>query len=479
MAVLRIQSGQLAGTAVPVQDSSVILGRGKNVAVRLSDEGSSRQHAEIFKVGALHFIRDLSSRNGTFVNSRRITESILREGDQIRIGDTVMLFLERADSPLVRVLSPGTGSQVEESVRFRDTMVGAREPAAPPADDRKSAQRNLRRRVAQIIASQPTPKAIFADVVREVGRALGGDRADILFIDEVDPEVRFHAVATHDTEDQGEISVSRTILREAIEHREAVVSSDAAQDRRFNSADSIAASPTRSVICVPLLAGGAVAGVLYVCDSRRPQAFGKEELEAAADVGLQLSAVLGSLKLLESREDVLRTGVELAVRAAAGGVPAAADRGRAVAHQARAIAHALGLSAEDASRAWVAGMLHGVIDAPVGSSPGKKAAAPAGAEPILDAIACQDERHDGSGRPRGRVADEIPILGRVLSLAKEIDRLTREGGAGGKPLDLDQALAAVRKDSAEKFHPDVLGACLVAHRNGTLAPGSGTAAPSL
>lgn len=471
MAVLRIQTGQLSGTTIPVQDSSVIVGRGKNVAVRISDEGSSRQHAEIFKVGALHFIRDLSSRNGTFVNNRRITEAILREGDQIRIGDTVMLFLEREDSPLVRVISPKSGGEIEDSVRFRDTMVGLREPAPAPGHDKKMVYGNLKRRVAQIIAGEASLKAIFAETVRELGHALGGDRADILLIDQVDPEIRFHAIATYDTKDQGEVAVSRTILRQAIENREAVVCSDAAQDQRFRAADSIATFPIHSVICVPLLVGGATSGVIYVCDSQRPQAFGKEELEVAAEVGLQLSVVLGLLKLLESREDVLRTGVDLAVRAAAGAAGAAVPaEARAVAHYGRAIAHALGLSPEDVSRVWVAGMLHG-LEARAGAKT-TGGAAEAKVEPILEAIACQDERHDGSGRPRGRVADEIPLLGRVLSLSKELDRFTREGGAGGAPLDLEQALASIRKDSAEKFDPDVLGACLVAHRNGVLALGS-------
>jgi pSer/pThr/pTyr-binding forkhead associated (FHA) protein len=471
MALLRIQTGQLSGTSVPVEDSSVIVGRGRNVAVRLSDEGSSRQHAEIFRVGALHFIRDLASRNGTFVNNRRITEAILREGDQIRIGDTVMLFLERTDSPLVRVISPKSGGDVEDSVRFRDTMVGLREPAPSPGHDKNAAYANLKRRVAHIIAAESSLRAIFTETVRELGHVLGGDRADVLLIDQIDPEIRFHAVATYDTKEQGEVVVSRTILRQAIENREAVVCSDAAQDQRFSTSDSITAFPIHSVICVPLLVGGAASGVIYICDSQRPQAFGKEDLEVAAEVGLQLSVVLGSIKLLESREDVLRTGVDLAIRAAAGGDPA---RARAVAHYGRATAHALGLSAEDVSRAWVAGMLHGLA-ARAGAKEGA-GSVEAKVEPLLDAIACQDERHDGSGKPRGRVADEIPLLGRVLSLAKELDRLTREGGEGKTPLDLEQALASLRKDSAEKFHPDVLGACLVAHRNGVLAPGSETLA---
>jgi pSer/pThr/pTyr-binding forkhead associated (FHA) protein len=477
MAVLRIQTGQLAGTTVPVQDQSVIVGRGKNVAVRLSDEGSSRQHAEIFRVGALHFIRDLASRNGTFVNNRRITEAILREGDQIRIGDTAMLFLERPDSPLVRVISPRSGGELEDSVQFRDTMVGLREAPPSPGRDKKTALANLKRRVAQIIAGETSLKAIFAEVVRELVQVLGGDRADILLVDEVDPEIRFHAIATYDTKEEGEVAVSRTILRQAIERREAVVCSDAAQDQRFRASESIASFPVHSVLCVPLLVGGAASGVIYACDSQRPQAFGKDDLEAAAEIGLQLSVVLGSLKLLESREAVLRDGLDLAVRLSAGGAAAAPADARDVAHYSRAISQALGLSPEDASRAWVAGMLHGFDGRAGKAAPGGAAdAAVAAVEPILDAIACQDERHDGSGRPRGRVADEIPLLGRVLSLAKELGRLTRKGGAGGAPLDLDQALAAIRKDSAEKFHPDVLGACLVAHRNGVLAPGSGMAA---
>ena len=43
----------------------------------------------------MYFIRDLESTNGTFVNARTIKEELLRIGDQIRIGNTVLVFEDK------------------------------------------------------------------------------------------------------------------------------------------------------------------------------------------------------------------------------------------------------------------------------------------------------------------------------------------------------------------------------------------------
>jgi len=37
----------------------------------------------------MYFIRDLDSRNGTFVNEKAVSEELLRIGDQVRVGNTV------------------------------------------------------------------------------------------------------------------------------------------------------------------------------------------------------------------------------------------------------------------------------------------------------------------------------------------------------------------------------------------------------
>src|SRR6185503_19795757 len=156
--------------------------------------GSSRQHAELFRIGELYFVRDLSSRNGTFVNDRRITEVVLREGDQIRIGATVLLFLETENSAKARSLPVEEGKVGGESIRFRDTIVGAL-PQPAKGQSRKEGLKWLTRRVSQILAEETGLKQVLERVIRELGQALGGDRADILILESAEPEARFRSAA--------------------------------------------------------------------------------------------------------------------------------------------------------------------------------------------------------------------------------------------------------------------------------------------
>ncbi|MBI4603272.1 MAG: FHA domain-containing protein [Planctomycetes bacterium] len=481
MALLKIETGQKAGTVVQLEGSKLVLGRGSKADVVLPDDGASRQHAEIFRAGGLHFIRDLGSRNGTFVNEQKISEVVLREGDQVRIGDSVLLFTEGKDVRRSRVLRVHEGLETLDTIRFRDTLAGGLPAAAPP--EKRPSPKGLVRRVARIIAGELSVETVFEKVVAEVGQALGADRADLLLVERTHPDVSVRALATFDTKGEGEISVSRTILCEAIERHEAIVSSNASTDRRFMESASIVSHTIRSVVCVPIVVGGAVTALLYACNSQRPDAFHQEDLEAVSDVGLQLGALLGSLRVLEAREDVLRSGLVLAARLCGG--PGAGKASERAAGFCKAIASSLNLAQAEVASAWVAGLLHGLrACGPAGAdaAPGSEGRRRLVADlprfgPILEAIECQDERHDGSGTPAGRVGDEIPLLGRILSLAKELDRLVREGGPEGKGLDVGQALVAIRESAGEKFHPDVVQACLVAHRNGALSPDASCLGP--
>lgn len=68
------------------------LGRADDSHVVIARPGVSRKHALIMAgIGGFN-IKDLESQNGTFVNGQRITEQPLKDGDQIVIGDTKILF---------------------------------------------------------------------------------------------------------------------------------------------------------------------------------------------------------------------------------------------------------------------------------------------------------------------------------------------------------------------------------------------------
>lgn len=67
------------------------IGRGGDVQVRLEDSYVSRRHCEIEEMEGVLVVRDLGSKNGTYVNSRRITEALLMPGDELSTGETCFL----------------------------------------------------------------------------------------------------------------------------------------------------------------------------------------------------------------------------------------------------------------------------------------------------------------------------------------------------------------------------------------------------
>jgi hypothetical protein len=67
-------------------------GRSSEVDIPLSDMKVSRKHCKIEKKGSRYRVTDLGSRNGTYLNGKRIRTELLSDGDQIRIGFTVLQF---------------------------------------------------------------------------------------------------------------------------------------------------------------------------------------------------------------------------------------------------------------------------------------------------------------------------------------------------------------------------------------------------
>ena len=94
----------------------LVIGRdpGTRPSLPLRHARISRRHAEIepLEEGRTFRLRDLDSRNGTFVNGQRTTSAELRDGDVIRIGATLIVFqfLDAAACELVLKPDPPAGT---------------------------------------------------------------------------------------------------------------------------------------------------------------------------------------------------------------------------------------------------------------------------------------------------------------------------------------------------------------------------------
>jgi hypothetical protein len=84
--------GRVAGQRITIDREEMILGRSRVCDVRFDDPKISRQHAMLRLYKGHYFIQDMQSSRGTLVNNQRVQTHLLQDGDQIRLGDTVLVF---------------------------------------------------------------------------------------------------------------------------------------------------------------------------------------------------------------------------------------------------------------------------------------------------------------------------------------------------------------------------------------------------
>jgi DNA-binding winged helix-turn-helix (wHTH) protein len=83
---------------VPLMEGANIIGRAPDATIQCEVAGVSRHHARIVVAGGEATLEDLGSKNGTFLQRKRITSARLSDGDEIRLGK--MRFIFRLDPAL-------------------------------------------------------------------------------------------------------------------------------------------------------------------------------------------------------------------------------------------------------------------------------------------------------------------------------------------------------------------------------------------
>ncbi len=84
---LKILQGSNAGKEIKIPSPKCVIGRGDDCHLRPQIDAISRRHCVIMTTENEAVVRDLNSRNGTFVNNERVAEeSVLLSGDILRVG---------------------------------------------------------------------------------------------------------------------------------------------------------------------------------------------------------------------------------------------------------------------------------------------------------------------------------------------------------------------------------------------------------
>jgi pSer/pThr/pTyr-binding forkhead associated (FHA) protein len=98
MASIIVISGEQKGEYLPLGRRTNVIGRAEALPMQILDDMVSRKHLRIRynENTKEHYAEDMNSKHGVIINNRKITvQATLREGDQIRIGQTTLLFTEK------------------------------------------------------------------------------------------------------------------------------------------------------------------------------------------------------------------------------------------------------------------------------------------------------------------------------------------------------------------------------------------------
>jgi pSer/pThr/pTyr-binding forkhead associated (FHA) protein len=92
-----VMAGPLKGKTISLTEEETSIGRNVGNLIQIDTELVSRSHCLIKRQADEFVLRDLNSRNSTFVNEVPINERVLKHGDQIIIGESQLVFLLHED----------------------------------------------------------------------------------------------------------------------------------------------------------------------------------------------------------------------------------------------------------------------------------------------------------------------------------------------------------------------------------------------
>jgi predicted component of type VI protein secretion system len=104
---LTIRQGPTPGKVFELVKDTLTIGRDVNADITINDPEISRTHIRLTAQPDGYLIEDLGSTNGTFINGQRITGSmLLRPGDSLGLGETVVLEFSRVADAAATVVMP-------------------------------------------------------------------------------------------------------------------------------------------------------------------------------------------------------------------------------------------------------------------------------------------------------------------------------------------------------------------------------------
>lgn len=133
--MLVVEEGIPGVRVIPLEQEVCMLGAAPSAEIFVDNPSISRMHAQIVREGDHHRIRDLDSKNGTFVNGEQINSAghILRRGDRIELaeGQVLLRFQTRGTTVSLPAPSPAHNGDLVVDAKSREVWVRGDQLTSP------------------------------------------------------------------------------------------------------------------------------------------------------------------------------------------------------------------------------------------------------------------------------------------------------------------------------------------------------------
>jgi adenylate cyclase len=302
--------GDSEARTVELKDYNTI-GRASSASIQLVDRQVSKQHATILQRGSDFLVQDAGSRNGTVVNGERIPgEHVLKVGDEIRLGNSRLLFSNPTANVEVEVAA-STGANIHMRVipqpgmgpGFAAAKELGTEAEVRAAYDRLRLGHALQKELAALTGEEELLDRIFEFVFDNIKVERG------VYFEYVEGKgLQPRTVWPKTSESAEGIRMSQTILDRVEAERQPILIHDAQSDQRFDSAQSVILQGLRSALCVPLVVDDRLIGAIHIENSLAAGVLDDQHASLFDAIARTAALALDNRRLAEARqsEEIMR-----------------------------------------------------------------------------------------------------------------------------------------------------------------------------
>jgi adenylate cyclase len=287
------------------------IGRHPDNTLQILDRIVSKEHAQIVRQPDGRFLfRDLGSLNGSFLRGERVSEQVLRDGDEVMLGSTSLMFQERSreDSLLQKVtIAPShTEALIRQKIQSPASREFLPEREIDNVDDLRRDYEKLRlaNELGRSIGLEVNLELLLEQIIMKAFELIPADRGVILLMEEGVPLPKI--ARTRDGKNE-QIVLSKSILNEVVTNKASVLSSDATMDSRFSAAHSVIMQGIRSTMTVPLLHHDELLGIMHLDSMIATNAFTEKDLQIFGGIASQAAVAIHNSQLARKIEHEAKT----------------------------------------------------------------------------------------------------------------------------------------------------------------------------